>query len=42
MEAERTFLAALAAVGGQAQQTPVAVYDVYTDVQPLGAMRPRL
>jgi hypothetical protein len=42
MEAERTFLADLSALGGQAQQTTVAVYDVYTDVQPLAAMRPRL
>jgi 4-amino-4-deoxy-L-arabinose transferase-like glycosyltransferase len=42
MEAERTFLADLSAVGGQARQALVAVYDVYTDVQPLAAMRPRL
>ena len=42
MEAERSFLADLSAVGGQARQTSVAVYDVYTDVQPLAAMRPRL
>src|SRR6266851_2924129 len=41
MDAERIFLADLSAVGGQAQQTTVAVYNVYTDVQPLAAMRPR-
>jgi 4-amino-4-deoxy-L-arabinose transferase-like glycosyltransferase len=41
MEAERSFLADLSAVGGQAKETDVGVYRVYTDVQPLGAMRPR-
>jgi hypothetical protein len=41
MEAERIFLADLSAVAGQAVQTRVAVYDVYTDVQPLATLRPR-
>jgi 4-amino-4-deoxy-L-arabinose transferase-like glycosyltransferase len=41
VEAERTFLADLAAVGGQAQESDLAAYRVYTDVQPLAAMRPR-
>jgi hypothetical protein len=41
MEAERTFLSDLAAVGGQARQEDVSVYRVYVDVEPLGALRPR-
>ena len=40
MEAETTFLTQLAEVGGQAQLATVSVYHVYTDVQPLDAMRP--
>jgi hypothetical protein len=37
---ETEFLSQLAAVGGTAHVEDVAVYRVYTDVQPLGAMRP--
>jgi hypothetical protein len=40
MESERIFLERLAAVGGQAHAANVSVYRVYTDVQPLAAMRP--
>jgi hypothetical protein len=39
-EAEHKFLVRLRAVGGQSQVADVAVYRVYTDVQPLAAMRP--
>ncbi len=39
-EAERMFLDQLQSVGGQAQIADVAVYRVYTDVQPLATMRP--
>jgi Dolichyl-phosphate-mannose-protein mannosyltransferase len=39
-EAEATFLDQLAAVGGQAQVADISVYRVYTDVQPLAAVRP--
>jgi hypothetical protein len=41
MQAERTFLADLSAIGGQAKESDVGAYRVYTDVQPLAAMRPR-
>jgi hypothetical protein len=40
MEAEAAFLEQLAAIGGQAQVADVSVYRVYTDVQPLAALRP--
>jgi hypothetical protein len=40
-ESERVFLAELAALGGQAQVADVSVYRVYTDAQPLAALRPR-
>jgi hypothetical protein len=40
-EAEQEFLDQLAAVGGRATASDVSVYRVYTDVEPLGAMRPR-
>jgi hypothetical protein len=39
-DAELEFLAQLAAVQGEAHIEPVSVYRVYTDVQPLEAMRP--
>ncbi|HET6319303.1 MAG TPA: hypothetical protein VFG86_22840, partial [Chloroflexota bacterium] len=39
-DAERAFLDHLQEVGGQAQPADVAGYRVYTDVQPLAAMRP--
>src|SRR5207237_2345154 len=39
-EAEQEFLDRLRSVGGQAQVADVAAYRVYTDVQPLAAMRP--
>jgi hypothetical protein len=39
--AERLFLDDLAAVGGRANVADVSVYGVYTDVQPLAALRPR-
>jgi len=39
-EPEREFLARLQSVGGRARATKVSVYRVYTDVEPLGAMRP--
>ena len=38
---ETVFLDQLAVAGGQAQRADVSVYRVYTDVQPLEAMRPR-
>jgi 4-amino-4-deoxy-L-arabinose transferase-like glycosyltransferase len=41
MEAEREFLGQLAEFGGHARAADVSVYRVYTDVQPLDAMRPR-
>ena len=40
MESETAFLDQLAAVGGHAQVADVSVYRVYTDVQPLAALRP--
>ena len=40
--AESEFLTRLAAVGGSAHVDNVSVYRVYTDVQPLSAMRPPL
>jgi hypothetical protein len=40
MDAETAFLDRLAALGGQAHLARVAIYDVYTDVQPLAQMRP--
>jgi hypothetical protein len=40
MASETVFLTELAALGGQAHVADVAVYRVYTDVQPLAAMRP--
>jgi hypothetical protein len=39
-EAERAFLDNMAAAGGQAHVAQVASYRVYTDVQPLAALRP--
>jgi hypothetical protein len=39
-EAERLFLEQLRSVGGHARVTDVSVYRVYTDVEPLAAMRP--
>jgi hypothetical protein len=39
-EAESEFLDALRTAGGQAHVENVAVYDVYTDVQPIEALRP--
>jgi hypothetical protein len=36
----RLFLTRLQSLGGQAQETTVSVYRVYTEVQPLAAMRP--
>jgi 4-amino-4-deoxy-L-arabinose transferase-like glycosyltransferase len=39
-DSERAFLDQLAALGGRAQVADVSVYRVYTDVQPLAAMRP--
>ena len=39
-EAEREFLEKLNGLGGRAQSEDVAVYRVYTDVEPLAAMRP--
>ena len=39
-DAETAFLDQLAAVGGQANGADVAGYHVYTDVQPLAALRP--
>jgi hypothetical protein len=39
--AERLFLAELAALGGNANVANVSVYRVYTDAQPLAALRPR-
>jgi hypothetical protein len=39
-DAEQEFLTQLAALGGQAHVEQVSVYRVYTDVQPLEAMRP--
>jgi Dolichyl-phosphate-mannose-protein mannosyltransferase len=39
-EAERAFLDQLRSVGGQARVSDIAAYRVYTDVQPLTAMRP--
>jgi hypothetical protein len=39
-DGETEFLMQLAAVGGQAHVEQVSVYRVYTDVQPLAAMRP--
>jgi hypothetical protein len=38
---EEQFLSQLAANGGHAAEADVSVYHVYTDVQPLEAMRPR-
>jgi Dolichyl-phosphate-mannose-protein mannosyltransferase len=40
MPAETEFLDQLATVGGQANVANVSVYRVYTDVEPLAAMRP--
>jgi 4-amino-4-deoxy-L-arabinose transferase-like glycosyltransferase len=40
MEAESVFVNELTAVGGHAQVADVSVYRVYTDVQPLAALRP--
>ncbi len=40
MEAETAFLDQLSSVGGQTHVENVAVYRVYTDVQPLASMRP--
>jgi hypothetical protein len=40
MDAETAFLDQLARLGGQAHVADVSVYRVYTDVQPLEAMRP--
>jgi hypothetical protein len=39
-DAERQFLDQLASVGGHADVTDVSVYRVYTNVEPLEAMRP--
>ena len=39
-EAEREFLEQLRSVGGQAEVADVGGYRVYTDVEPLAAMRP--
>jgi hypothetical protein len=39
-QAEQEFLDHLTSVGGQAHMDQVSVYDVYTDVQPLAALRP--
>ena len=39
-EPEQEFLDALARVGGQAHLDTVAAYHVYTDAQPLEALRP--
>jgi hypothetical protein len=39
-DAEDEFLEHLRAVGGRAQAADVSVYRVYTDVEPLEAMRP--
>jgi len=39
-DAETEFLTQLASLGGSAHVETVAVYHVYTDVQPLSAMRP--
>lgn len=39
-DAEQDFLEQMATVGGQAHVDQVAVYRVYTDVQPLEALRP--
>jgi len=39
---ESAFLDQLGAAGGHATAANVAVYRVYTDVEPLEAMRPRL
>jgi hypothetical protein len=39
-EAEQDFLAQMANLGGQAHVERVSVYRVYTDVQPLEALRP--
>ena len=40
MEAESAFVDELNAIGGHAQIADVSVYRVYTDVQPLSALRP--
>ncbi|MDQ6673184.1 MAG: glycosyltransferase family 39 protein [Chloroflexota bacterium] len=40
MEAETVFLDELARAGGRAQLAEIGVYRVYTDVQPLAAVRP--
>jgi hypothetical protein len=40
--AETSFLDELGSVGGQAHISEVGGYRVYTDVQPLAAMRPPL
>jgi hypothetical protein len=40
-DAERAFLSQLGEAGGQARVDVVASYRVYTDVEPLAAMRPR-
>lgn len=42
MDAETEFLEQLSVVGGQAHVDRVSVYRVYTDVQPLEALRPKL
>jgi hypothetical protein len=39
-ESEQLFLERLGAVGGQAQSADVGAYRVYTNVEPLAAMRP--
>jgi hypothetical protein len=41
MDSEAAFVDQLAGLGGQAKMATVSVYHVYTDVQPLDAMRPR-
>jgi hypothetical protein len=40
VESEQAFIEQLQAVGGQAQLANVSIYHVYTDVQPLAALRP--
>jgi hypothetical protein len=40
MDSEAAFLDQLSSLGGQAHMENVAVYHVYTDVEPLAAMRP--
>jgi hypothetical protein len=40
VDSEQAFVEQLRAVGGQAQLANVSIYHVYTDVQPLAALRP--